>query len=176
VLLAGESEVCDALWALERSSEKRTVCRVIRGHKATTKSAFLDECAAAWQFPCYFGENWDAFEECLTDLRWLPAEAYVFCVTRAVHLLEKEPSDQQQQLLMVLQGIAKEWGQSTPSRPARSRFGLVLDTNPKRERGIPAAVFHVLLQCSAEEKPLLDQRLRAGVSYDVVQYNGSKES
>jgi len=156
VLLAGESDVCDALWALERSSEKHAICRVIRGHKATTKSAFLDECAAAWQFPCYFGENWDAFEECLTDLQWLPAEAYVFCVTRAVHLLEKEPSDQQQQLLLVLQGIAKEWGQASPSRPA--------------------AVFHVLLQCTAEEKPLLDQRLQAaGVSHDVVQSKGSKE-
>src|SRR5216683_2738532 len=155
VLLAGESEVCDALWALERSSEKRTVCRVIRGHKATTKPAFFDECAAAWQFPYYFGENWDAFEECLTDLQWLPAEAYVFCVTQAVHLLEKEPSDQQDRLLFVLQRIAKGRGQSTPSRPA--------------------PVFHVLLQCTTEEKPSLEHRLQAAaVSYDVVQCNGSE--
>src|SRR5437870_4882553 len=50
VLLAPESVACDALWSLERSSEKRTVCRVVRGHKATTKPAFFDECAAAWQF------------------------------------------------------------------------------------------------------------------------------
>ena len=82
VLLASESDACNALWALERSSEGRAVCRVVRGHKATTEPAFFDECAAAWQFPYYFGENWDAFEECLTDLEWLPAEAYVFCVTQ----------------------------------------------------------------------------------------------
>ena len=156
VLLAGESDAGDALWALERSSEKRTVCRVVRGHKATTKPAFFDECAAAWQFPYYFGENWDAFEECLTDLQWLPAEAYVFCVTQAVHLLEKEPSDRQHRLLLVLQRIAKEWGQSTRSRRA--------------------PVFHVLLQCTAEEKPSLDQRLQAAaVSHDVIQWNGSEE-
>jgi hypothetical protein len=155
VLLAPESVACDALWALQRSSEKRTVCRVVRGRKATTTAVFFDECAAAWQFPYYFGENWDAFEECLTDLQWLPAEAYVFCVTRAVHLLEKEPSDQQHRLLVVLQGIAKEWSQTTPSRPAR--------------------VFHVLLQCTAKEKPSLDQRLQAAaVPHDVVQCNGSK--
>ena len=156
VLLAGESDAGDALWALERSSEKRTVCRVVRGHKATTKPAFFDECAAAWQFPYYFGENWDAFEECMTDLQWLPAEAYVFCVTQAVHLLEKEPSDRQHRLLLVLQRIAKEWGQSTRSRRA--------------------PVFHVLLQCTAEEKPSLDQRLQAAaVSHDVIQWNGSEE-
>jgi hypothetical protein len=150
VLFAGESDVCNALRTLERSSQGRAVCRVVRGHKATTEPAFFDECAAAWQFPCYFGENWDAFEECLTDLDWLPAEAYVFCVTQGVRLLDKEPSDQQHRLLLVLQRIAKEWGQSTPSRPAKA--------------------FHVLLQCTAEEKPSLEQRLRAAaVPHDVVQ-------
>jgi len=150
VVLAGESDACDALRALERSSEGRAVCRVVRGHKATTEPAFFDECAAAWQFPYYFGENWDAFEECLTDLEWLPAEAYMFCVIQGVHLLEKERGDQQHRLLLVLQHIAKEWGQSTPSRPAK--------------------VFHVLLQCTAEEKPSLDQRLQAAaVPHDVIQ-------
>ena len=49
VLPAGESDVCDALWALERSTEGRAVCRLIRGHKATMEPAFFDECAAAWQ-------------------------------------------------------------------------------------------------------------------------------
>ena len=150
VLLAGESDVCDALWSLERSSKGRAVCRVVRGHKAITEADFFDECAAAWQFPYYFGENWDALEECLTDLEWLPAEAYVFCVTQAVHLLEKEPSERQHRLLLVLQRIAQEWGQSTSSRPAK--------------------MFHVLLQCTAAEKPSLDQRLQAAaVPHDVVQ-------
>ncbi len=150
LLLAGESEVCDALWALQRSSEGRAVCRVVRGRKATTEPAFFDECAAAWQFPYYFGENWDALDECLTDLEWLPAEAYVFCVSQGVRLLEKEPSAQQQRLLLSLHRIANEWGRPTPTRPAK--------------------VFHVLLQCTAEEKPSLDQRLRAAaVPHDVVQ-------
>ena len=149
VLLATEADTCNALWALERSRQGRAVCRVVRGHKATTQPAFFDECAAAWQFPYYFGENWDAFEECLADLEWLPAEAYVFCVTEGTHLLEKEPSEQQARLLVLLQRVAREWGQSKPSRPAK--------------------VFHVLLQCTAKEQPSLDQRLQAaGVAHDVV--------
>src|SRR3984893_5853046 len=119
VLLATESDACNALWALERSTRGRAVCRVVRGHKATTEPAFFDECAAAWQFPYYFGENWDALEECLADLEWLPAEAYIFCVTQAGHLLEKEPSEQQVRLLSLLQRVAREWGQSTAIRPAK---------------------------------------------------------
>src|ERR1700730_6123958 len=119
VLLAGESEVCDALGALERSSEGRAVCRVIRGRKATTEQAFFDECAAAWQFPYYFGENWDAVNDCLGDLQWLPAEAYLFCVARAVHLLEKESSEVLLKFLSIFQRLAADWAQSTSGQPAK---------------------------------------------------------
>jgi len=29
------------------------------------------------EFPGYAGKNWDAFEECVTDLSWAEAEGYV---------------------------------------------------------------------------------------------------
>ena len=48
------------------------VVRAIRGRKARTLEALFDEFAAAFQFPYYFGENWAAFRDCITDLDWLP--------------------------------------------------------------------------------------------------------
>ena len=33
------------------------------------KNAFLGACASALDFPEYFGQNWDSFYDCLTDLR-----------------------------------------------------------------------------------------------------------
>ena len=43
----------------------------------TGKSALLRRIAARLGFPAWFGENWDALEDCLTDLSSLEGEGYV---------------------------------------------------------------------------------------------------
>jgi len=42
----------------------------VRGELLTDKQAMLQALAPALAFPDYFGFNWDALEECLTDLSW----------------------------------------------------------------------------------------------------------
>ncbi|MEU0876423.1 barstar family protein [Nocardia brasiliensis] len=45
----------------------------VRGQHMATTSELFTEFAAAFQFPWYFGQNWAAFGECMTDLdEWLP--------------------------------------------------------------------------------------------------------
>jgi hypothetical protein len=56
-------------------SEDGLTVRVVRGRKMRTVSGLFDEFAAALQFPYYFGENWAAFDECLSDMDWLPMGA-----------------------------------------------------------------------------------------------------
>ncbi|MCK9356944.1 MAG: barstar family protein [Dehalococcoidia bacterium] len=41
------------------------------------KAGFLSAVATALRFPAYFGMNWDALHDCLTDLSWQPAAGYV---------------------------------------------------------------------------------------------------
>lgn len=41
------------------------------------KSGFLSAVASALEFPPYFGMNWDALHDCLTDMSWRPAAGYV---------------------------------------------------------------------------------------------------
>lgn len=36
------------------------------------KAAFMDRCADALSLPDWFGRNWDALADCLTDLSWAP--------------------------------------------------------------------------------------------------------
>ena len=58
------------------------------------KASFLHTAAAALRFPRYFGRNWDAFEECITDLEWAPAKkGYVILYDDVVHFARHAPQD-----------------------------------------------------------------------------------
>ena len=72
---------------------RHAVVRIIRGQRCATPSALFQEWAAALQFPYYFGENWDAFVECMIDLQWLPGSCYVFVVTQSDRVLPDSSSD-----------------------------------------------------------------------------------
>jgi len=40
------------------------------GHDLLDKQAFLAAIGRVFNFPEYYGENWDALEECLSDMSW----------------------------------------------------------------------------------------------------------
>jgi hypothetical protein len=47
----------------------------------TTKEQFLKKLARELDFPSYFGMNWDALSDLLTDLSWRPAGGYVVFIS-----------------------------------------------------------------------------------------------
>ena len=49
----------------------------LEGQKIEKKLQFLNHAAVVMHFPVHFGNNWDAFEDCITDLEWIEAEGYV---------------------------------------------------------------------------------------------------
>ena len=55
-------------------------------------SALLGKLSASLQFPDYFGNNWDAFDECISDMEWMPASGYVLVVSGAKQLWSNAPA------------------------------------------------------------------------------------
>ena len=45
----------------------------------------------AMQFPEYFGNNWDALDECLGDMDWLPADGYLLVLHDAISGWSQSP-------------------------------------------------------------------------------------
>jgi len=65
----------------------------IEGKDIKDKGQFLDSSANILRFPDYFGNNWDAFEDCLTDMSWHVSEGYVVLYDRFDTLAENSPRD-----------------------------------------------------------------------------------
>ncbi len=84
-VLAGDAAAAGAV----RFAVPAYVVREVRGAKMPTVPAVFDEFAAAFQFPWYFGENKDAFDECMRDLDEFvgAAPGYLVVVRDAEQLL-----------------------------------------------------------------------------------------
>lgn len=86
------------------------VVRELRGRKMATVSALFDEFAAALQFPYYFGENKDAFDECMRDLGDFlgVATGYILVIRDCERVLSAE-ADQRAWFYEALRLYAREW-------------------------------------------------------------------
>lgn len=68
--------------------------RTVDGSAITDKQSLLREIASALNFPAYFGQNWDAFEECLRDVaEFNPPGAATVVVTEAETLRRRLPRE-----------------------------------------------------------------------------------
>ncbi len=112
------------------------VARVIRGKRCRTTRSLFQEWAAALQFPYYFGENWDAFEECISDLQWLPATGYIFLVTNA-DLVLQDSELEYRVFIGVLDKAARQWMNPPHRREDNKRtalpFRIVFHCEPASE-------------------------------------------
>jgi hypothetical protein len=90
-LVCTENEVDDI--AMNANRRTAGLVWIVRGQRCGTKSELLREWGAALQFPSYFGENWDAFEDCVNDLDWLPGKSRTIIVTNTHRILQSSRSE-----------------------------------------------------------------------------------
>lgn len=75
---------------------------------ARGKSGLLDRFAKALRFPAHFGKNWDALNDCLTDLEWLDGKGWVVIVANAQSFADKYQEDFTT-AIDILTGAAAHW-------------------------------------------------------------------
>ena len=119
------------------------ILRVVRGSKGRQTSGLFSELASAMEFPDYFGHNWDALEECLTDLEWLPGKGYVLLITAAEQILADDDEDFAT-FLEVLSDAGEAWasGQAGAESKRAKPFHTVLavserDQSKRAHWGVP---------------------------------------
>jgi hypothetical protein len=85
----------------------------INGKMVNDKSTFLMAVGEAFTFPAYFGYNWDAFEELINDLSWIPASwieatGYLLLYDN-VHRFAAAQPEEWQIALSILQSACANW-------------------------------------------------------------------
>jgi len=80
----------------------------IDGKNIQRKEQLLNHVATALHFPKSFGHNWDALEECLTDLEWVDADGYILYYDHIDGLLGTHP-DQFETLVEILRDAVGSW-------------------------------------------------------------------
>jgi RNAse (barnase) inhibitor barstar len=110
------------------------VQKIIKGLHCKTPATLFAEFARALEFPDYFGHNWDALEECLADLEWLPTKGYILLITDAASVLSNDETEFET-LLEILRDAGEAWGSGQAGMGARG-----------------AIPFHVLFAVSERDK------------------------
>jgi len=77
---------------------------VLDGRTLTDKPSLLAALGHALDFPDYYGENWDALEECLADLSWREGP-----VCLVIQHADAIPAELRATLLDVFAQAAREW-------------------------------------------------------------------
>lgn len=72
------------------------------------KQDLLEAIATALKFPEWFGDNWDALEDCLTDLSWLKARGYVLVLEHCAELGKHAPRELDV-AVDVFESVAEYW-------------------------------------------------------------------
>ena len=104
-----------------RATRADAIADAVRGSKLSLarislqgiaeKPALLRSIGSALGFPDWYGENWDALEDCLTDLSWRQGQGHVL-VFEGFQFL---PADDVGVLIDVLASAAEFWaGQGKP--------------------------------------------------------------
>lgn len=127
-----------------KDCRKHIFCEVIDGCRCGDLDGLFNEFANVFSFPDYFGENWAAFDECINDLSWIKAEAYITIINSIDEVLKNEDEDFEIFISYLIRTI-DEW---VEGRTYNESFPT------------PPTPFHVIFLCSKDKKDKVLKRLK----------------
>ncbi len=65
----------------------------IKGEGIIDKATFLDIWSKTLNFPDYFGNNWDAFDDCLLDLEWCELTPRIIIYNQPEKFAHQDPKE-----------------------------------------------------------------------------------
>lgn len=114
--------------AVDAAQKKGLLVLTVEIAARANKDQALEQLGAALHFPTWYGANFDALFDCLTDPDWQPGRGHVIMIKGMIDLRATNPDDFAT-LIEVFQAATEA------RREAASPFWVLIDTPA---RGIPA--------------------------------------
>jgi Barstar (barnase inhibitor) len=94
---------------VERLKQDRgTKVFVIDGEQIVDSMSLFQQFATVMQFPEYFGHNWDALRDCLTELDGHEVDRYIMTIDKLDVFINRDPS-QWTNFLDVCKSVVEYW-------------------------------------------------------------------
>ena len=122
---SGVYRVVRAQWMLDTARRRGLTVAHVCLDGRPDKDALLRALAAALRFPQWFGGNWDALEDCLADLSWLPPSGCLILVEGVQALAQ----DDRRLLSEIFSTVAQFW--KARGRPFYAVFVTDTETLPE---------------------------------------------
>ena len=122
-----------------RSFEPLDVSAVfLSGCSMRSVASLISEFARGFKFPGYFGNNTDAFMDCICDLNWFNADGYVVVLEDGDQLLLDEPHEVDW-FIGLMEEVGEIWNKpveevekwALPSKPFHTVIKTIEGTKPK---------------------------------------------
>ena len=118
----------DKIIEAARDHELKAV--IVNMNRVSRKQTFLSRFARALQFPVYFGQNWDALFDSLTDLSWTKAPGHVILIYNLKDMAKKSPEDMRV-IRRVFEAAAEYW------QSRQMLFFILISEKPCRRIRLP---------------------------------------
>ncbi|WP_449484787.1 barstar family protein [Streptomyces avidinii] len=114
----------------------------LNGQDMADEISTLQQFDELLKFPAYFGWNWNAFSDCLRDLRWLSSDHHVLIVEAAESVLFEDDAAREK-FFGALWRAGQRWSYT------------------KRPEGVTLSRLCIVLSCGTESAPGLVRQLEA---------------
>ncbi|RYY90704.1 MAG: hypothetical protein EOO15_01585 [Chitinophagaceae bacterium] len=94
---------------------------ILDGNLCKSLKDFLVNVGKSFNFPDYYGQNIDAFLECMNDLSWIDADHYHLTIVNFSHFLELETQETRTEIFQYFNKIAEEWP-NVPNSPGEEEY------------------------------------------------------
>ena len=90
------------------SQDQGTKVYILDGTKITDRATLLQQFDTVMEFPEYFGHNWDALKDCLTELDGHEIDRYIISIDRLEQFTTNDPT-QWTNFMDVCKSVIEYW-------------------------------------------------------------------